>query len=60
MSDNLKDRGPQDRSRISLTEDWEMKYWTQALGVSREELEKLVREHGHAADAVREALTRAV
>jgi hypothetical protein len=60
MSDNLKDRGPQDRSRISLTEEWEVKYWTQALGVSREELEKLVREHGHAADAVRKALTRAV
>ena len=59
MSDNLKERAPQDASRISLTEEWEVKYWTKALGVSREELEKAVRQHGHSADAVRKALTKA-
>ncbi len=59
MSDNLKERAPQDASRISLTEEWEVEYWTKALGVSREELEKAVRQNGHSADAVRKALTKA-
>lgn len=60
MSDDLKERGPEDASRISLTEEWEVRYWTKTLGVSREELDKLVRQHGHSADAVRKALTKTV
>ena len=59
MADNLNERGPQDASRISLTEEWEVHYWTTALGVSREQLDQLVREHGNSADSVRKALTRA-
>ena len=58
MADDRHERGPQDRSRISLNEDWEVRYWTKSLGVSRERLEQLVREHGNSADAVRKALTR--
>ena len=56
MTDNLKDRGPPDASRISLTEEWEVRYWTKSLGVSRKQLEQLVREHGNSADAVKTAL----
>jgi len=59
MSDDLKIRGPQDRSRISLTEHWEVDYWTRSLGVSRERLEQLVREHGNSTEAVKKALTKA-
>jgi len=59
MSDDLKSRGPQDRSRISLTEQWEVDYWTKSLGVSRERLEQLVREHGNSTEAVKKALTKA-
>jgi hypothetical protein len=59
MADNLKERAPQDASRISLTEEWEVRYWTRSLGISREKLEQLVREHGHSADAVKRALTQA-
>lgn len=59
MTDNLKERAPQDASRISLTEEWEVRYWTKSLGVSRERLDQLVREHGHSADAVKKALHRA-
>lgn len=36
--------------------DYEVRYWTKALGVSRERLEALVREHGVSAEAVRRAL----
>lgn len=56
MSDNLKERAPQDASRISLSEEWEVRYWTKALGVSRDELERVVRQNGNSADAVKKAL----
>ncbi|MFT4118383.1 DUF3606 domain-containing protein [Bradyrhizobium sp.] len=56
MSDNLKERAPQDASRISLSEDWEVRYWTKALGITKERLEQLVKDHGNSAAAVRSAL----
>jgi hypothetical protein len=56
MADDLKNRGPQDRSRISITENWEVQYWTKELGVSAERLRQLVREHGNSAAAVRAAI----
>lgn len=56
MADNLNERAPQDASRISLNEDWEVRYWTKALGVSKERLAELVRQHGHSAAAIRAAL----
>ncbi|HBF50351.1 MAG TPA: DUF3606 domain-containing protein, partial [Massilia sp.] len=43
MSDNTQDRGQQDRSRINVHEDYEVRHWTEALGVSKEELEKAVK-----------------
>ena len=42
MADDLKDRGAQDRSRISMHEEHEVRYWTKALGVSKEELASAV------------------
>jgi hypothetical protein len=56
MADDLKQRAPQDASLISLTEDWEVRYWTKALGVSKERLGELVKQHGHSAAAVRKGL----
>ena len=58
MSDNLKDNGPQDRARINVHEEWEVRHWTEALGVSREELERAVAAVGPVASAVREYLQR--
>jgi len=58
MADNLKDRGAQDCSRINLHEDHEVRYWTEALGVSREELERAVKAAGSSADAVRQHLEK--
>ncbi|HZT26917.1 MAG TPA: DUF3606 domain-containing protein, partial [Pseudolabrys sp.] len=55
-ADNLKDKRPQDASRISTGEDWEVRYWTKELGVSADELKRLVREHGNSVNAVRRAL----
>ena len=56
MADDLKNRGPQDRSRISITEEWEVQYWTKELGVSAERLRQLVAQHGNSAAAIRAAL----
>lgn len=58
MSDDLKNRGAQDRARISLEEPHELRYWTQALNVSEPELRQLVKEVGHSAQAVRDRLSQ--
>jgi hypothetical protein len=56
MSDDLNNRGAQDRSRVSLTEEHEVQYWTKALGVSANELKRAVAKVGNGADAVRKEL----
>ena len=56
MSDDKSKRGPRDRSRISLGEEYEVRYWTNELGVSREELEQAVKSVGNSAQKVREHL----
>jgi len=53
MSDDLSKRGQQDRSRINVNEEHEVRYWTEALGVSREQLVAAVERVGVSADAVR-------
>jgi hypothetical protein len=58
MADNLTQSGQLDRSRISLNEEHEVRYWTQALGVPEDELRRLVAEAGPGADAVRAALAK--
>lgn len=58
MSDDLQNRGPQDRSRISLSEPWEVKYWTKELGITKEELERVVKSAGNSVTAVRQQLNK--
>ena len=55
MSDDPKKQA-QDRQRINVHEDYEVQYWTKALGVTKERLEQLVKEHGDRAYDVRRAL----
>jgi hypothetical protein len=59
MADDKSNRGEPDRSSININEDYEVRYWTQALGVSRERLEELVRKHGNSAETIRQALKAA-
>ncbi|MCU6616207.1 DUF3606 domain-containing protein [Achromobacter sp. 77] len=56
MSDDLSKRGPQDRSRINVNEAHELRYWTQALGVTEAQLRDAVKAVGPSATAVREHL----
>jgi hypothetical protein len=56
--DDLKKKGPADRSKINMHEDWEVKYWTKELGVDKAQLQKLVDKVGYSAAAVRQELDR--
>ncbi|MFL6314821.1 MAG: DUF3606 domain-containing protein [Terriglobales bacterium] len=56
MSDDKSNRGTPDSKLISLREDYEVRYWTKELGVSKERLEQLVRQHGNSAARIREVL----
>lgn len=38
MSDDLKNRGPADRSRVNVHEKWELEYWTKTLGCTEADL----------------------
>ncbi|MES2317965.1 MAG: DUF3606 domain-containing protein [Pseudomonadota bacterium] len=50
---NQSERDAQDRWRINLDEDWEVRYWMEELGVSREKLAEIVKEVGTTVAAVR-------
>jgi hypothetical protein len=58
MSDDTGQRGPQDRTRININQDHEVRYWTQALGVSEADLCRAVGAVGVSADKVRDYLSR--
>ena len=54
MVDNPALRGAQDRSRISLHEEHEERYWTEKFGVTRDALAKAVDAVGHSVEKVTE------
>lgn len=50
MADD-KTKKAQDRNRIDIHEDYEVRYWTKKFGVTKERLEAAVRKVGtHAED----------
>ena len=56
MADNKTRRGQPDRSKINMSEDYEVKYWAKELGVTREELQRVIDKVGNSAAAVRKEL----
>ena len=54
--DNLTKREQPDRSKINMNEDFEVKYWRKALGVSKDDLQRAVDKVGNSAAAVRKEL----
>jgi hypothetical protein len=56
MADDKKHVGAPDRDRISLSEDYEIRDWTEALGVSEAQLREAVDAVGNSAGKVREYL----
>jgi hypothetical protein len=57
MDDTSKRNAP-DSKRINLHEEHEVRYWTQALGISKEKLEEAVRAVGTSAEKVRAHLQK--
>lgn len=55
MADDKTKKGV-DRRFVSLTEDYEVRYWTQRFGVTREQLAEAVQAVGNAVNAVEEYL----
>jgi len=58
MSADLSKRGQQDRIRINVNEVHEVRYWTEELGVTREELERAVKAVGVMMEDVRKHLKK--
>ncbi|SAL55251.1 hypothetical protein AWB73_06023 [Caballeronia turbans] len=46
MSDDKKNRGPDDRSRINVNEDYELRYWSGKIGCTHDELKAAVKKVG--------------
>lgn len=46
MADDTAQRHGQDRSRINLSQDHEVRYWTKELGCTEEQLRDAVRKAG--------------
>jgi hypothetical protein len=59
MSDDKRNPGRPDRDRINVNEDYELKYWTEKLGVSKEELAAAVKRVGPMVRDVEVALRKA-
>jgi len=56
MSDDLKNRGPADRSRVNVHEEWERRWWCEHYGVGEEKLREAVKKVGVMADDVKKEL----
>jgi hypothetical protein len=58
MPDDKTKVGGQDRARIDMSEDYEVRDWTESFGVSKERLQQAVDAAGDRADDVREWLSK--
>ena len=56
MTDELSTQGEPDRSRIMMTDSYEVKHWTEKFGVSKEDLQRAVDKVGSSAGAVEQHL----
>ena len=56
MTDDMTKKVSPDRSKITMQDELEVKYWTKHLDVSREELQRVVDKVGNSAATVRKEL----
>jgi hypothetical protein len=59
MADDKSKRGSRDRKLISLSENYEVRYWSKKFGVKPDRLRQAVEKVGHSAKAVEEELKSA-
>jgi hypothetical protein len=58
MSDDTSQRGAQDRQRINMNQEHEVRYWTERFNVSREQLQQAVDAVGPMATSVEQKRKR--
>ena len=58
MADDKNDRGPADRTRVNVNEDYEVQYWSKKFGVSPDQLRAAVKKVGVMAADVEKELAR--
>ena len=58
MADDLKQTGKPDDQRINIEQDHEVSYWSEKLGVSREQLREAVAKAGSRVKDVQRQLGR--
>jgi hypothetical protein len=58
MADNPNLRTGQDRKRVNVHQEHEVRWWTQKWGVSREELERAVQAVGTSVNEVEKYLNK--
>lgn len=58
MADDKSKSTGQDRDRINVNQDYELRDWSKSLGVSPERLKEAVQAVGDRADKVREYLNK--
>jgi hypothetical protein len=56
MPDNKSKTGAPDTERINIEQDYERREWSRRLGVSEDELRRVVQQHGTSVKAIKEAL----
>jgi hypothetical protein len=56
MPDDKSKTGEPDRSRINIHEPYEVEYWKQKFGVTKEQLEQAVQKVGPSVESVRKEL----
>jgi hypothetical protein len=59
MADDLKQTGKPDDARINVDQEHELRYWSEQLGISRDELRKAVQMAGPIVKDVRKHLGKA-
>lgn len=56
--DSKQNTGSPDRDRINVNEDYELQYWSEKFGVSRDELKEAVKAAGTSVEAVQKHLNK--
>lgn len=55
MADDKNDRGAQDRSRVAGGEEYEIRYFADKHGISMEQAQQLIDQHGNSREKLDEA-----
>ena len=58
MSDDLKKRSQQDRTRVAGNEKWELDYLKEKLGVTDQQIQEAIKKVGNNRDKVEQVLRR--